>query len=137
MVCLTPIIEEAINRGLLLYSLLNNGRLFAIILSSVLFAIMHSPGSIATAFVGGLFFAAFALNRGTLWAPLMAHATYNGLIIVDWMCLNGTWNPQSTTPSLTAVGIVALSVTALSLYWCSRLVRGKCVGTNNLPQRPR
>ncbi len=127
---LTPIIEELISRGFLLYTFLNKGRLIAIIASSILFAIMHSPDGIPSAFVGGLFFAVLALNTGTLWAPMVAHATYNGLTVLDWVCLHGVWNPSATTPALIAVGIFSLSVMALSLYGCSRLVRQKCVGTN-------
>jgi len=127
---LTPLIEEVINRGLLLYSFLDKGRLIAIVASSMLFAVMHSPGSIPSAFIGGLFFATFALNTGTLWAPIIAHATYNGLIVLDWVCLNGAWNPAVLTPALIGLGVLSLSVTALSLYGCSRLVRRKCVGTD-------
>jgi membrane protease YdiL (CAAX protease family) len=132
---LTPVIEEVINRGLFLYSLIGKGRLIAIVASSVLFAVTHSPNAMPAAFVSGLFFAVFALGTTTLWAPIIAHATYNGMIVLDWMCLNGTWNPHPSSASLTAVGAAALSVVALSLYLCSRLVRGKCAGTNNLSQR--
>lgn len=137
MSLLVPIIEEVINRGFLLYSFLQKGRLFAIVLSSVLFAVFHSPTSIPNAFVVGLFLAVFALNCGSLWAPIAAHATYNGLIVIDWMCLQGQWNPHETTTKLAGFGIFVLLVGVLCLFACSRLVSQKYAGTNDMPQRAR
>ena len=54
---LVPLIEETINRGLILQSLMHRGRFFAVVLSSVLFAIMHDPQAIVVSFLAGLFLA--------------------------------------------------------------------------------
>jgi len=112
---LVPLVEEMINRGFLLYTLLNQNRLVAIVLSSILFAIFHIPGSMAIAFVIGLYFSVYALNTGSLWLPAVAHATYNSLIALDWICLQIIWNPNSVSPGLAAAGALAaiLSISAL------------------------
>lgn len=135
MSLLTPVIEEVINRGFLLYSLLRKGRLFAIVLSSVIFAAFHTPASIPGAFIGGLILAVYALNSGSLWAPIVAHATYNGLIALDWICLQEQWNPPETTPKLLGIGVTALLIGILSLLACSRLVSRKSAGADELSQR--
>ncbi len=72
---LVPMIEETINRGLILQSLLRRGRLFALLLSSVFFALMHDPQAIAVAFLMGLFLGTQMMNCKTLWGPLITHAT--------------------------------------------------------------
>ena len=54
---LTPIVEEVLNRGLILQTLLHHRKLFAVVLSSALFAIMHHPQAILVAFLVGLFLA--------------------------------------------------------------------------------
>ena len=112
---LIPLIEEMINRGFLLYTLLNKSRLIAIVLSSILFAIFHKPGTMAFAFIIGLYFAVYTLNTGSLWLPAVAHATFNALIALDWLCLQIIWNPNSVSPKLAAVGSLAaiLLVSAL------------------------
>ena len=135
MTLLTPVIEEVINRGFLLYSFLRKGRLIAIVLSSVLFAVFHTQASIPSAFIAGLFLAVFALNSGSLWAPIAAHATHNGLVTLDWICLQVQWSPSETTLKLVGIGVSALLIGILSLVACSRLVSRECVGTDKLSQR--
>jgi membrane protease YdiL (CAAX protease family) len=112
---LIPLVEETINRGFLLYTFLNKSRLVAIVSSSILFAIFHIPGTMPFAFVIGLYFAVYALNTGSLWLPAIAHATYNALIALDWLCLQIIWNPNSVSPKLAALGSLAaiLLVSAL------------------------
>lgn len=134
MSLLVPIIEEVINRGFLLYSFLNRGRLVAVVLSSILFAVFHSSASIPSAFVGGLFLAVFALNSRSLLLPIVAHATFNGLVVLDWLCLRGTWNPQELTVQVVGVGLLALIIAILAMLTNSKLIGQKSIGTECLSQ---
>lgn len=114
---LIPVTEEVINRGLILQSLLHRGRILAVVLTSVLFAVMHNPQTIILAFFVGLFLSVQMLNYKTLWGPLITHATYNGVAVLDWECVSGQWNPLETTPVMIGTGMIAtaLAVVGISL----------------------
>jgi len=79
-----PVTEELIFRGCL-YGILrqSKGRLPAIVISSVLFALIH--GHLPS--LPGLLVLAVGLTLvyercGSLWAPISVHATFNGLMII-------------------------------------------------------
>jgi membrane protease YdiL (CAAX protease family) len=89
--CLIPIVEELINRGLIQSWLMPRGKWFAIVASAMLFAIFHAPASIPPAFIAGIVFGIQYARTRSLWAPIITHASYDLLIILDWRCLNGIW----------------------------------------------
>ena len=122
---LIPVIEEIVNRGLILQSLLHHGRVIAVLLTSVLFAVMHDPQAILVSFIGGLFFAALMLKYNTLWAPMIAHATYNGVAVLDWECVSGQWNPTQTTSEIPVVGIIGSAVFVVGLLSSILLIRNR------------
>lgn len=93
MAMATPAIEEICNRGLILQALLPKGRFCAILISSAMFALLHKPGTYATAFVFGLFVSVLALNWRSLWGPIIAHGTFNLLVELDRTCLSAYWLP--------------------------------------------
>ncbi|MFZ4776256.1 MAG: CPBP family intramembrane glutamic endopeptidase [Terrimicrobiaceae bacterium] len=79
-----PVTEELIFRGCL-YGVLrkSNGRALAIVVSSLLFALIH--GHLPS--LPGLFVLAVGLSLvyercGSLWAPISMHAAFNGLTIL-------------------------------------------------------
>ena len=113
---LIPLIEEIINRGLILQSLLHRGKILAVVLSSALFAIMHDPQAIVLSFLVGLFLAVQMINYRTLWASLITHATYNAVAVLDWECISAQWNPIETTPAMIGTGLMA---TALAVVGAS------------------
>jgi len=116
MATLVPLIEEVINRGFFLHGLLSHGRWLALILSSVLFALFHNtPGAILNAFVIGLFIGTLVLRTGSLWPAVIVHATYNGLIALDWHCQESVWNPVGMTRELLLVAFSASVITLLLL----------------------
>jgi membrane protease YdiL (CAAX protease family) len=124
MALLTPVTEELVNRGFLLHALLPRGAMPAVVLSAALFAIMHDPQRYPTAFAVGLLLGVQALNYRTLWAPMLAHGTFNAAAILDWDCLRITWNPPASDPHLAlAAGVavpVALAGTVAALLLVSR-----------------
>ena len=119
---LVPLIEETINRGLILQSLMHRGRFFALVLSSILFAIIHDPQSIVLAFLVGLFLAVQMIKCKTLWASLITHATFNAVVVLDWECVSTQWNPVVTTPSIIGAGLIATTLAAVGTSFSIFLV---------------
>jgi membrane protease YdiL (CAAX protease family) len=125
---LAPVTEEVINRGLILHSLLHRGRILAITLSSGLFAVMHEPETIIIALLFGFFLGVHVLNYRTLWAPLISHATYNGIGVLDWECVSGKWNPVETSPEIVAVGLVGTALAAVGMILSVVIVMRNGIG---------
>ena len=120
---LTPIVEEVINRGLILNSLVHRGKIRALLVSSLLFAIMHAPQAMALAFFAGIFFALQMFNYKTLWATMITHATYNVLTVMHWEFMSTQWNPVTTTPSMVGTGLLASALAIVGLLFSIFFVR--------------
>jgi membrane protease YdiL (CAAX protease family) len=128
-VILIPPIEEIINRGYFLHGLLHRGKPFAVLVSSVLFAVYHNPQTIYLAFAIGIFLAVSAINSGTLWIATIAHAAYNLTSQLDWRCLHGRWNPLEVTPVMISAGAMATVLLFVSLVLACLLVSKRIIGT--------
>lgn len=109
----TPIIEEIIHRGMIFRSLLRHGKITATVTSAILFAVMHEPATIPSAFIVGILLALQLLHYRTLWAPIITHAVTNLLAVVSTSCVEAYWRPGVTswntvtaTPAI-ATGLVA------------------------------
>ena len=111
MVGLAPVIEEIINRGFVLHGLLRFGPGAALAGSSLLFGVIHPPGNIPAATLIGVVLGMAALRCGVLWPSVIAHATYNGLIAIDWRCLHALW--PATPPDSPWSMVWTLSVPVL------------------------
>ena len=120
---LIPIVEEVINRGLILNSLWHRGKIRAVLVSSALFAIMHAPQAMVLAFFAGIFLAVQMFNYRTLWATMITHATYNAMTILDWECMSTQWNPTTTTTSMIGTGLLASALAILGLLFSIFLVQ--------------
>ena len=120
---LIPIVEEVINRGLILNSLSHRGKIRAVLVSSVLFAIMHAPQAMLLAFFAGIFLAVQIFNYRTLWATMITHATYNAMTILDTECMSTQWNPITTTTSMIGTGMLASALAIVGLLFSSFLVQ--------------
>ncbi len=131
---LTPVFEEFIHRGYVLYALLPRGKILAVILSAVFFSLMHRPNTIVNAFLIGLALAFLTLRLRTLWAPIIVHATFNLASIIDWDCFHANWNPAEMAPRHTVIALIASAVMigciALTL-WLLRLAK---TGTQLAPR---
>lgn len=122
---LIPVTEEIIHRGLILQSLLHRGKILAIVLSSALFAIAHDPQAIAVAFIGGLFLAVQLINCRSLWGPLITHATYNAMAILDSECVSTQWNPIDTTSAIVSTGLLGAALVVVGIALSIILVQRK------------
>ena len=79
----TPLAEELIFRGCL-YGILRQmgGRLLAIAVSSLLFALIHGHApSLAGLMILSVGLSLLYEKTGSLWAPILLHAAFNGLSI--------------------------------------------------------
>lgn len=136
MALLIPVIEEVVNRGFILHALLPRGKIPAVALSAVLFAAMHAPSSYAITFAVGIVFAVQTLNFRTLWAPIVAHATYNAAAIIDWECFRIVWNPPQSDPVLEKLGMLSTAVTVIGALLVWRLINCKGRWQARARQRP-
>lgn len=83
-----PVFEEYIFRGLVLGGLRTRTWL-AILISAALFAVVHPAVAALPVFVLGVGNACLALRFRGLAAPIVAHAIYNGaMLVVPWMLAN-------------------------------------------------
>lgn len=130
-----PVIEETINRGLILHALLHKGVGLAIGMSAVLFALMHPPSSYLHAFIIGTLFAIQAINYGNLWGPTIAHAAYNAAAVLDWECFRIIWNPTASDPHLIKLSLIAAPAGALGVCLALFIVTRKSTGAREAPRR--
>lgn len=132
LVILTPLLEEIIHRGIILRLLLQRSRWPAIIMSSILFGVFHNPRMILPATIIGVFFALLYMKHGLLWVSIIAHATYNGLVLIDSRCLQAVWNSPigvSSNPStlfvLSATSIFGMASAVILLrFFCAIEIQG-------------
>lgn len=110
---LVPVTEEFVHRGLLLTTFAGRGAVVAIGISAAIFAVMHPLQNIAFVFLFGIVFGVQYWRSGSLLGPIVTHATYDGLQIVDWICLRIVWWPAAE--ALPLIAIAALAVAALAL----------------------
>lgn len=100
------IVEEVAIRGIVMPPLRKYGDRFAIIMSAIIFALMHSNMlQIPFAFVAGLVLGYFAISTKSLWTAIAIHAANNLLSAVSSVVID--------RPVLSAIyswGIVALLV---------------------------
>lgn len=128
MAFITPVVEEIVNRAFLLQWFVKYGQLSAIIGSAVLFAVLHRPDSMHFAFMFGLFAGMLYLNSGTLWAPLIAHMTVNGMIVFDWDCINTQWNPPAVSDVTRGIGLLAACLGIVSFALACLIVSKRIAG---------
>ena len=110
-VCLIPVTEEIINRGLIQSWLMPRGRVYAVTVSAVIFAVFHPLAAFPLTFVFGIVLGIQFANTKTLWAVIITHATFDLLVLLDWRCLYTVWNPPAS--DLPMVGIAAASLPSL------------------------
>lgn len=91
-VVLAPLAEEIVFRGVLLSALRDRwGDAFAIGASSAVFAAAHvMPFAMPPIFLLSLALGVMYVRTRTLWAPIVAHAVFNGIGVAALYALQGT-----------------------------------------------
>jgi membrane protease YdiL (CAAX protease family) len=128
MAVVVPITEEVMHRGFFLHGLLHRGKILAIIVSAVFFALMHELSTYPSAFIVGIVLAVQALNYRALWGPIIAHATYNATSTIDWDCFQLIWNPPAGDPTIDKLAWVSLPIIIAGVTASFFIVREKAAG---------
>jgi membrane protease YdiL (CAAX protease family) len=88
VVVVAPLTEEALFRGLILRGLAARyGGFMGVVISAVLFAVMHiNPYQFGAGLVTGFFLGWLFLRTGSLWPCILLHAAFNGhLMLLPWL----------------------------------------------------
>jgi membrane protease YdiL (CAAX protease family) len=130
----TPLAEEFIHRGYVLYALFRRSKIFAVVLSAVFFGLMHRPHTIVNAFLIGLALAVLTFRLRALWGPIIVHATFNLAAIIDWDCFHANWNPAVTTPRHTVIAYISVVTMLTCVAFSLWLLRMAKAGTQIAPR---
>jgi len=90
IVVIAAVLEEFVFRGLLFNTLRRRFPFwFAAVVASLVFAGLHGYGWLGTAQIvaAGLLFAWAFESSGSLWTPILAHALYNGTVLLTTVTL--------------------------------------------------
>jgi membrane protease YdiL (CAAX protease family) len=134
MAMLVPLIEEVVHRGYMQGILLRRGFVLSVLISAIVFTVFHSYTTWTFVFVAGCVFAAQYWYARSLWPSVIAHATYNGLIQLDWRCIAGRWNPATDDPKLIVPGIIATLCLAGCAIAICKLIPSPATGARNAPR---
>lgn len=112
--CIPALCEEWLFRGVVMHSLEQAGTRQALVLSALLFALMHGqitglPAHVLLGFLLGL----LLIGHGSMWAPMIFHGVYNGATMLLSYVLS--LNASSAAPSnaMSALDADTLSFAAL------------------------
>lgn len=130
MALLVPVIEEIIYRGYVQTAVSRYGAVIAVIASAFIFAVFHRTGGMLYAMFAGVVLGAQYWRSQSLWPSLISHVTINGLILLDWRCLSGQWNPRPADVPIVLPAIVAISVALLSIGLLIMLLRRTTTGAS-------
>ncbi len=106
------IVEEVAIRGIVMPPLRKYGDRFAIIMSAIVFALMHSNMlQIPFAFVAGIVLGYFAISTKSLWTSIAIHAANNLLSVISTAALE--------SPVLSTVFSVMIVALLISGIYCA------------------
>jgi membrane protease YdiL (CAAX protease family) len=125
---LTPAIEETVHRGYVLSALRRRGFLISVIVSALVFMVFHRLGSWPFAMFAGLVFGVQYWSTASLWSSLISHSTVNSLILIDWRCLSGLWNPRTEDLPMLPAGLIAISICVICLGVLFTILREMATG---------
>ncbi len=106
------IVEEVAIRGIIMPPLRKYGDRFAIVMSAVIFALMHSNiTQIPFAFVAGLALGYFSIATGSVWTAVAIHAANNFIAVLSVIAAEnafGSFAFSVLTVAITIVGIYCI-----------------------------
>jgi len=122
MAVLPAIVEELVFRGVILHNLLRYGRVWAVIMSALLFSLFHmSPAQTVAQFALGILLAYLYLARGNMVYPMILHFINNFAILTYTYIMQAdppaVWNATTivTMCVLFVIGCVVIVGAALAM----------------------
>lgn len=119
---LPALLEEMVYRGYILQTLRSYGSLYAVVISSLLFSLMHlNLDQIPFAFIVGLFLGFICIQTNNIWIPITIHFINNALsVTMQYLSFSLTEDQtnqlyQSIVFTLIRLGVIA-SVILLIVY---------------------
>lgn len=134
MAILVPVIEEVVHRGYFLTAFRQRGFFVSILISALIFAVLHRVASLPYVFLAGLVLGTQYWITRSLWSSVLTHATMNGLVQIDWRCMSGQWNPQAADIPVVIPGVLALVTLAGCLLTLYVLLRKMATGAHETPR---
>lgn len=117
LILVSPILEEYAFRGVLLNSLSRYGKIFALIASSLVFALAHSNfAEMIPAFAMGISLGKTSLRYKSIQPTIIIHILFNAFIYL--LCVI-----PSKIAGYMAYGLVAICILAMYLYLSGRYER--------------
>lgn len=133
LMCVVPaLFEETLFRGLILNGMREKGKTFAVMMSALIFMLMHGgPDQTIHQFILGIILGYVFVYSGTIWAPVLIHFLNNfyavtAIYISGQMSGTGTETVVETLPSWASlalnlvIGIAIASISAYLIYLCVR-----------------
>lgn len=124
--------EEVLFRGFLMPSFETRSRKAAVWVSALLFALLHgSIEALPTHILLGAILAILTLNTGSLFAPMLYHASHNGIVMLLGYYANKSAGANEALPTVAeAVAAVPGVIMLLSLWgvFLSFAMRGDTQG---------
>ena len=115
---LAPICEEFIFRGVILHNLKRFGNAFAVVVSAVLFSMVHGNLlQMPLAFIVGLLFGVIAIKTGSIWITILLHSIVNTESTIINLIATKSLNLANFIYLGVAVLSVAATISVLAYYF--------------------
>lgn len=137
VILMVPIAEEVFMRGYLLRTYEQRGVRWAVVASSVVFAVIHAnPTAVGSYFVGAFAMAYLAISTGSILPSIAMHATHNAFPTLLRMYSQPTGDVTLSIPLITIAFYLVLSVPALFLMhsWWKRLTPDTLPEPESVPE---
>lgn len=120
-----PLMEEFLFRGVIMRSLLRYGSGFAIVMTSVLFAMLHGNlAQIPFAFTVGLALGYFAYRMDSVWVSVILHSLINGTSVVFELLSRTLGEDRIKMIYFIIIGVVAvLFAVSIAVLFLKRFFR--------------
>jgi hypothetical protein len=116
---LAPLCEEFIFRGVILHNLKQFGNAFAVVVSAILFSMLHGDLlQMPLALLVGLVFGVMVIKSGSIWLTVIMHAAVNTVsVAVDWISTSyGNSTANNLYFSISLIAIIASIAIFFSLH---------------------
>ena len=134
---LPALLEEMIYRGYILRTLRPYGNMFAVVVSSVLFSLMHGNlRQIPFAFMVGMVLGLLYVSTNNIWLPVAVHFANNAIsVLMEYFTFSLSGAYQSLFNILVIYGLIAVGVlaTIILLAGYFKHLRLKRAGTSLNP----